>query len=280
MPTRAKAQALALVGLVAFQSTVAALVVPDAQISATLGGTNLTEAAKALLTNPFASHNWTTKGPNGTSDYTHTITVVDSKINDTTARPFALLSLTAPAGVDLADWELLYEVVVPDYNQTWIDLFDRSDSGDCRTAFSDACLRKLTEKSLRSTRQGWPEECPSPSSGAYGLNSTATSMVNDDSWAQLYMSPHDINNKTLVNMLASSVFPITFEWSNYKTGKSSRSVSCVRASVPSASASPSPSPSPTTGTPSATGNIAGPTAAVKKEYLLGAAAVVVGYMAY
>ncbi|KAI1871190.1 uncharacterized protein JN550_004635 [Neoarthrinium moseri] len=259
---------------------------------------------KAALANPFASHNWTAAGPNGTSDYTYTITVADINLNDTAvyknktmATADAIISLSAPAGANLTDWKVNHKIYIPEYNQTWIDLFKPSDNGDCKTALSDACLAKLTSKPRNGSN--WPEECPPTNNmSSFAWNSTASSVVNADAWVNYYSRPHDASNKTLVEKLSKQVFPILLEWNHAKTNQSVRSMRCVRATVPSPSPNPGTTTSSTSGptssatapptttatsapasTTSPAAGIAGLNAAVRKDYLLGAAALVAGYMA-
>lgn len=96
-----------------------------------------------------------------------------------------------------------------------------------------------------------------------------------------YGKPHDGHNKTEATNLSNMVFPILTEWTHASTKSVVRGVQCVRANVPS----PTPTGPATGGTTTTapttthTSSFAGPTAGVKKEYLLGAAAAAAAYMA-
>lgn len=123
---------------------------------------------KDSLANPVATHSFPAIGPNGTSNFTYTITVADLPLDSLEAYKDknlsvadAAISLSGPSPNDtrVAGWQICHQFMAPEYNQTFIDLFSASDDGDCTSAFSDECLSKLRSQSCVDSFV-WPSECP------------------------------------------------------------------------------------------------------------------------
>ncbi|KAK9422300.1 hypothetical protein SUNI508_04979 [Seiridium unicorne] len=241
---------------------------------------------RKALESPIAVHNTSAAGPKGsTGNYTYTSTVIEVPLNDTDnsknqVSSQILISLHSSSNENLTDIEACTKVWALDYNQTFFDSFAH-DTGDCTTGISDACLSNLRQHECTDNSFSASDECPFLGS-AVSWNSTAASVLSSDAIYDYYSTGHDKGNITDTEALTKMIFPVISGWKDRQTGNFQTNVYCLRAKGPEDAPTATTSTSAPTSAPTTTSSSsshASPTAVVKAEVLLGAAAAIAGYMA-